>query len=277
MLIKTWMDWLLRPFNPQRSKLNRSFRNRANCSYQMLVPQNQQLWDLGIPEQSMDTQENEKAKLEVGPGYPRKSFKGIPFINRYWKTNSTLSFWPSSLMRALWFLQSTSVGIWSRLRFSLGQKTDGIEQVRYLKQNSRRKDAVSEMTLETREALEVNVNFATIFFGLGMVSCWLQTLQLLSSSFWARGLEVGKKPFASILQLWEGSPCKGCGEAATDEQATWTRVCPCQYGQIQTECGSEVRIKFYIQVAIHVDQDGSGYSGGLSYPSWQALVSTICC
>ena len=38
-------------------------------------------------------------------------------------------------------------------------KKPGIAQVRYLKQNSRRKDAVSEMTLETREALEVNVNF----------------------------------------------------------------------------------------------------------------------
>ena len=127
MLIKTRVDWLLRPFNPQRSKLNRSFRNRANCSDQIFAPQNQQLWDLGIPEQSMESQENEKAKLEVGPIYHKKSFNVISFLVRCWKTNSILFFWPSSLMRALWFLQSISVGIWSRLRFSLGQKTGGVD------------------------------------------------------------------------------------------------------------------------------------------------------
>ena len=79
-------------------------------------------------------------------------------------------------------------------RFSLGQKTPGIAQVRYLKQNSRRKDAVSKMTLETRETLEVNINFGTLqcFFCPGMACYWLQTLQPLSSSFWGRNLEVGK-------------------------------------------------------------------------------------
>ena len=46
--------------------------------------------------------------------------------------------------------------------FHWEQKTPGIAQVRYLKQNSRRKDAVSEMTLETRETLEVNINFGTL-------------------------------------------------------------------------------------------------------------------
>ena len=39
------------------------------------------------------------------------------------------------------------------------KKKPGIAQVRYLKQNSRRKDAVSKMTLETGEALEVDDNF----------------------------------------------------------------------------------------------------------------------
>ena len=43
-------------------------------------------------------------------------------------------------------------------------KNPGIVQVRYLKQNSRRKDAVSEITLETMEALEVCVNFVTLVF-----------------------------------------------------------------------------------------------------------------
>ena len=33
-----------------------------------------------------------------------------------------------------------------------------------MKQNSRRKDAVSEITLETMEALEVCVNFVTLVF-----------------------------------------------------------------------------------------------------------------
>ena len=33
-----------------------------------------------------------------------------------------------------------------------------------MKQNSRRKDAVSEMTLETMEALEVGVNLVTLMF-----------------------------------------------------------------------------------------------------------------
>ena len=33
-----------------------------------------------------------------------------------------------------------------------------------MKQNSRRKDAVSEITLETMEALEVGVNFVTLVF-----------------------------------------------------------------------------------------------------------------
>ena len=51
-------------------------------------------------------------------------------------------------------------GAGDSFRLSQRTKKPGIAQVRYLKQNSRRKDAVSEMTLETREALEVNVNFS---------------------------------------------------------------------------------------------------------------------
>ena len=121
-------------------------------------------------------------------------------------------------------------------RFSLGQKTPGIAQVRYLKQNSRRKDAVSEMTLETRETLEVNINFATLqcFF----VQEWLAIDYKLYNHF----LQVfegeilrWEKEWASILQLWEGSSCKRRGPAATDEQAAWKRMCSCQYQQFRAE------------------------------------------
>ena len=100
-------------FNPPM-RSNRSSSNRANCFDQILVPQNQLLWDLGIQEQSMDSQMDVNPQLEVGPGYNQGSFKVKPFPIRCWKTNLTLSCWPSSLTRALWFLQSTYVGIWSR-------------------------------------------------------------------------------------------------------------------------------------------------------------------
>ena len=56
-----------------------------------------------------------------------------------------------------WDLEQVEIFNWTKTGAS-------VEQVRYLKQNSRRKDAVSEMSLETREALEVNLNFATICY-----------------------------------------------------------------------------------------------------------------
>ena len=51
----------------------------------------------------------------------------------------------------------------TRIQICLRTRKLGIAQVRYLKQNSRRKDAVSEMTLATRKTLEVNINFATLY------------------------------------------------------------------------------------------------------------------
>ena len=103
--------------------------------------------------------------------------------------------------RFCWDLEQANYSdlLWEKTRSGRGYwfspwKEPGVAQVRYLKQNSRRKDAVSKMTLETRETLEVNINFATLqcFFCPGMACYWLQTLQPLSSSFWGRNLEVGK-------------------------------------------------------------------------------------
>ena len=49
--------------------LDHPVSNNANNFGKILLPQNQQLWDLGIPEQSMSSQESVNAQLEVGPGY----------------------------------------------------------------------------------------------------------------------------------------------------------------------------------------------------------------
>ena len=71
--------------------------------------------------------------------------------------------------RFCWDLEQANYSdfLWEKTRSGRGYwfspwKEPGIAQVRYLKQNSRRKDAVSKMTLETRETLEVNINFGTL-------------------------------------------------------------------------------------------------------------------
>ena len=63
--IRAWVHWLIIPCKLERSNMNRS---SGNSSKLMRVPQNQLLWDLGIPEQSMNSQENVNANLEVGQG-----------------------------------------------------------------------------------------------------------------------------------------------------------------------------------------------------------------
>ena len=145
--------------------------------------------------------------------------------------------------RFCWDLEQANYSdfLWEKTRSGRGYwfspwKEPGVAQVRYLKQNSRRKDAVSKMTLETRETLEVNINFATLqcFF----VQEWLAIDYKLYNHF----LQVfegeilrWEKAWASILQLWKGSSCKRCGPAATDEQAAWKRLCSCQYQQFRAE------------------------------------------